>query len=101
MHTKPTPLQTKQMAPLNQDYSPKKEPLTPIQEEKRILKVAVLSEPYFPGQKLSVRFNSIVLKHMEMDGAVNKTTRNDNEDFEETKKAIEAEIGIGESPLKG
>ena len=38
---------------------------------------------------------------MEMDGALNKSIRNDSEDFEETKKAIEAEIGIGESPLKG
>ena len=38
---------------------------------------------------------------MEMDGAVNKTARNDNEDFGETKRAIEAEIGIGESPFKG
>ena len=29
----------------------------PVKQEKSILKVAVLSEPYFPKQKLSVRFN--------------------------------------------
>ena len=31
------------------------------------MKVAVLSEPYFPKQKLSVRFNSVVLQHMELE----------------------------------
>lgn len=31
------------------------------------MKVAVLSEPYFPKQKLSVRFNSVVLQHMDME----------------------------------
>ena len=36
-------------------------------QEKSILKVAVLSEPYFPKQKLSVRFNSVVLNHMELE----------------------------------
>ena len=39
----------------------------PIKQEKSILKVAVLSEPYFPKQKLSVRFNSVVLQHMELE----------------------------------
>ena len=38
-----------------------------MKEEKTILKVAVLSEPYFPMQRLSIKFNSIVLQHMEMD----------------------------------
>ena len=27
----------------------------------------MLSEPYFPKQKLSVRFNSVVLQHMELE----------------------------------
>ena len=27
----------------------------------------MLSEPYFPKQKLSVRFNSVVLNHMELE----------------------------------
>ena len=27
----------------------------------------MLTEPYFPKQKLSIKFNSVVLKHMEMD----------------------------------
>ena len=31
------------------------------------MKVAVLSEPYFPKQKLSVHFNSVVLQHMELE----------------------------------
>lgn len=39
----------------------------PIKQEKSILKVAVLSEPYFPKQKLAVRFDQTVLKHMELD----------------------------------
>ena len=30
----------------------------PVREEKRIMKVAVLTEPYFPKQKLSIKFNS-------------------------------------------
>ena len=39
----------------------------PIKHEKSILKVAVLTEPYFPKQKLSVRFNSTVIQHMELE----------------------------------
>ena len=39
----------------------------PIKEERSILKVAVLSEPYFPKQKLSVKFNTVVLQHMELE----------------------------------
>jgi len=39
----------------------------PLKQEKSILKVAVLSEPYFPKQKLSVRFNQTVLQHMELE----------------------------------
>jgi len=31
------------------------------------MKVAVLNEPYFPKQKLAVRFNSVVIQHMELD----------------------------------
>ena len=40
---------------------------TPAKEVRSILKVAVLSEPYFPKQKLSVKFNSVVLQHMELE----------------------------------
>ena len=43
----------------------------PIREEKRVIKVAVLTEPYFPKQKLSIKFNSVVMKHMEMDNHEN------------------------------
>ena len=39
----------------------------PIREEKKVLKVAVLTEPYFPKQKLSIKFNNVVMQHMEMD----------------------------------
>lgn len=45
-------------------------------EEKTILKVAVLSEPYFPKQKLSVRFNSVVLQHMELEDLSNNDSEN-------------------------
>ena len=31
------------------------------------MKVAVLTEPYFPKQKLSIKFNNVVLQHMELD----------------------------------
>jgi len=31
------------------------------------MKVAVLTEPYFPKQKLSIKFNNIVMQHMELD----------------------------------
>ena len=49
----------------------------PTKQVKSILKVAVLSEPYFPKQKLSVRFNSVVLQHMELDdlSGDNESTR--------------------------
>ena len=40
--------------------------LTP-REEKQIMKVAVLTEPYFPKQKLSIKFNNVVLQHMELE----------------------------------
>ena len=43
----------------------------PVREEKQIMKVAVLTEPYFPKQKLSIKFNSVVMKHMEMDNQEN------------------------------
>ena len=55
----------------NTDSKDKMQPDTgevlPVREEKRIIKVAVLTEPYFPKQKLSIKFNSVVMKHMEMD----------------------------------
>jgi len=38
-----------------------------VKEEKKILKVVVLSEPYFPKQKLSIRFSSLILQHMEIE----------------------------------
>ena len=36
--------------------------------------MAVLNEPYFPKQKLSIKFNSVVLKHMEMEANNNDST---------------------------
>ena len=47
--------------------SPAEDLMPPLREEKQTIKVAVLTEPYFPKQKLSIKFNSVVLKHMEMD----------------------------------
>jgi endopeptidase La len=38
--------------------------LEPVQ--KQVLKVAVLSEPYFPLQKLVIRFSQTILQQMEI-----------------------------------
>jgi hypothetical protein len=39
--------------------------LEPVQ--KQVLKVAVLSEPYFPLQKLVIRFSQTILQQMNID----------------------------------
>jgi hypothetical protein len=36
----------------------------------KILKVVVLNDPYFPLQKLQIRFSGIILQHMEMDDSI-------------------------------
>ena len=48
----------------------------PVKQERQILKVAVLPEPYFPKQKLAVRFNSVVLQHMELEDLTEEGARN-------------------------
>ena len=40
------------------------------QVEQRILKVVVLNDPYFPLQKLQIRFSGMILQHMEMDDSI-------------------------------
>jgi hypothetical protein len=38
--------------------------------EQRIVKVVVLNDPYFPLQKLQIRFSGMILQHMEMDDSI-------------------------------
>ena len=38
--------------------------------EKQIIKVIVLNDAYFPSQKLSLRFSSAILQHMEMEDKI-------------------------------
>ena len=38
--------------------------------EKQIIKVIVLNDAYFPSQKLSLRFSSTILQHMEMEDKI-------------------------------
>ena len=42
-------------------------PNSQIREEKQIMKIAVLNEPYFPKQKLQIKINGIALQHLEME----------------------------------
>ena len=51
----------------NTTPGPEETVIPPLREEKLIIKVAVLNEPYFPKQKLSIKFNRMVLKHMDME----------------------------------
>lgn len=38
--------------------------------EKQFTKVIVLNDAYFPSQKLSLRFSSAILQHMEMEDKI-------------------------------
>ena len=40
---------------------PESTPSPKIQEEKQIMKIAVLNEPYFPKQKLQIKINAIAM----------------------------------------